>query len=76
MFVFLSYLDRGPVGLMAPKLAKTSNRPMGESDVEGLAYIKASAAARASAAEEMRGRVDTVPDHPALFMLLTRILQM
>ena len=58
-------LARGPVGLIAPKLAKTSNRPIGDdkrSAVDGFAYIRASAAASASAAEDILGRVDTVPD--------------
>jgi hypothetical protein len=52
-------LDLGPVGLMAPKLANTSRRPIGEDRrTEGLAYIRASAAAKASAAEEIRGRLE------------------
>jgi hypothetical protein len=52
-------LDLGPVGLMAPKLANTSKRPIGEDRrTEGLAYIRASAAAKASAAEEIRGRLE------------------
>ena len=60
-------LDLGPVGLMAPKLANTSRRPIGEDRrTEGLAYIRASAAAKASAAEEIRGRLErAVLDQPA-----------
>jgi len=60
-------LDLGPVGLMAPKLANTSKRPIGEDRrTEGLAYIRASAAAKASAAEEIRGRLErAVLDQPA-----------
>ena len=50
-----------PTGLMAPKLARTSNLPIGDdilSAVDGMAYINASAPANASAADEILGRVD------------------